>query len=375
MKQNSRTVTRIAFSVIIIFVLAQVVWWIVFQNQYIDQTTDRTLSEWQLELKAANHLYRLNPELKIQLLSAFPHLEFQDFSQEFVLNEVFLADFIAGQNRSLRMFAYEGPFFVMVVLCGLWIIARSLRSERELKRQQQNFLSAISHEFKTPMSTLRLLIETALMRNLGPEKQRDYLKRMEAELERLEHTSEQVLASARLEQSKMPAILEPYELNSLVQGIIAKARTGLEARGASLSIDYCPDALPVSVEANAFALILNNLLDNAVKYSPDLEKPINLRLEQKADLVLIHIEDQGLGIDEKERKRIFERFYRVGSELTRKSKGVGLGLHLVKTLTEAMNGWVKVEANTPKGSRFTLVLPRRVSLSETEAHLDLGTAT
>lgn len=82
-----------------------------------------------------------------------------------------------------------------------------------------------------------------------------------------------------------------------------------------------------------------------------------------------------MGIDENERKRIFERFYRVGSEMTRSSKGVGLGLHLVKSLTEAMNGWVKVEANTPRGSRFTLVLPRRVSLTETEASLSLGNAT
>jgi signal transduction histidine kinase len=375
MKQNSPTITRIAFSVIIVFVLAQVVWWIIFQHMYISQTTDRTLEEWRQEVQVANQMYEATPEFKADLLQSFPHLTFVETSRQFELSKERVAEFISEQNRSLRMFAYEGPFFVLVVLSGLWIIARSLRSERKLKRQQQNFLSAITHEFKTPMSTLRLLIETALMRNLNPEKQKDYLKRMEAELDRLEQTSEQVLASARLEQGKVAPSLEPLELNGLIQGIIGKARPGLEARGARLSIDYSPEPLLVSIEENAFALIMNNLLDNAVKYSPELEKPIKVRLEQQADLILIHVEDQGMGIEEKERKQIFERFYRVGSELTRKSKGVGLGLHLVKSVTEAMNGWVKVEANKPRGSRFTLVFPRRISITEPETRFDLGTTS
>lgn len=375
MKLSSQTVTRVTFSLIILFVLAQVLWWIIFQHRYITQTSERTLTEWRQEVISANALYTQQSEFKETLLAGFPHLKFDELEGKFVLDNLAVETFLNEQNRLLRMFAYEGPFFVLVVLSGLAIIALNLRTERELKRRQQNFLSAITHEFKTPMSTLRLLIETALMRNLSSEKQRDYLRRMDSELERLEQTSEQVLASARLEQGKTAPILEPLELNSVVQGIIGKARPGLETRGARLSIDYSPEALPVSIEENAFALILNNLLDNAVKYSPEGEKPIGVRLERQHDLIMLHVEDQGMGIDENERKRIFERFYRVGSEMTRSSKGVGLGLHLVKSLTEAMNGWVKVEANTPRGSRFTLVLPRRVSLTETEASLSLGNAT
>jgi two-component system, OmpR family, sensor histidine kinase SenX3 len=370
MKLTSHSLTRVAFIVIIVFVLAQVIWWLIFQDRYIGQVTRSTLERWQQDAKLASAIYSSTPDdaaLIAELESFYPQLRFDAAQGQFVIDEATRNQFEKEQRRYLRMFAFEGPFFVLVVLLGLLIIGMNLRSERELKRRQQNFLSAITHEFKTPMSTLRLLIETALIRNLAPEKQRDYLKRMEAELSRLERTSEQVLAAARLEQAREAPVLEPLELNSVMQGIIARARTGLEAHGAVLEIRYHPEALPVSLDPNAFSIVINNLLDNALKYSPDPVKPISIRLEKQGDLILTHIEDEGIGIAEKEKANIFERFYRVGSEMTRQSKGVGLGLHLVKSITEAMNGWVRVEAKEPKGSRFTIVLPRRVSVSAEQA--------
>ena len=359
---TSRTVTRAAFGVIIVFVLAQVVWWIIFQNRYISGVTRDTLAAWQQDVEAANDAFSAIPDASlVQSLQAdYPHLLFDAAAGTFKLNPEVVAAFTNRQNGFIRMVAFEGPFFVLVVLGGLYIIGKSLRTERELKRRQQNFLSAITHEFKTPLSTLRLLVETVLMRSLPPDKQRDYLSRMEGELTRLESTSEQVLAAARLEQSRTAPLLEPLEMNSVVQGVVGRLRAGLEARGARLSVVYSPEPLPVSIDSSAFAVVLGNLLDNAVKYSPGAEKTVTVRLVRQRDLVMTHVEDHGVGISEGERKRVFERFYRVGSEMTRRSTGVGLGLHLVRSMTEAMNGWVRLEANTPQGSRFTVVLPRRV---------------
>ncbi|CAN5801380.1 hypothetical protein BH24DEI2_BH24DEI2_17460 [soil metagenome] len=359
---TSRTVTRAAFGVIIVFVLAQVVWWIIFQNRYISGVTQDTLAAWQQDVGAANDAVKnaANPTLVRALEADYPHLLFDEMAGTFMLDPAVVAAFTNRQNGFIRMVAFEGPFFVLVVLTGLYIIAKSLRTERELKRRQQNFLSAITHEFKTPLSTLRLLIETVLMRSLPPEKQRDYLSRMEGELTRLESTSEQVLAAARLEQSRTTTLLEPLEMNSAVQGVVGRLRAGLEARGALLDVVYSPEPLPVSIDSSAFGVVLGNLLDNAVKYSPGAEKIVTVRLERQRDLVLTHVEDRGVGISEVERKRVFERFYRVGSEMTRRSTGVGLGLHLVRSMTEAMNGWVRLEANHPQGTRFTVVLPRRV---------------
>ena len=148
---------------------------------------------------------------------------------------------------------------------------------------------------------------------------------MAGELSRLEQTSEQVLASARLEQSHEAPVLEPLELNSVVQGIVGRARAGLEARGATLKVTYNPDPLPVSLDISAFSVVLNNLLDNAVKYSNGANQPVTVRLQSQGDLVLMQVTDEGIGIADKDKTHVFERFYRVGSEMTRQSKGVGLG--------------------------------------------------
>ncbi len=365
---TTRTATRLAFGVIILFVLAQVAWWLVFQQRYIGEVTRTTLHAWNEDLAAANAALERTPEddgLVAELLADYPHLRLSD--ERFVLDGATVDAFTARQQGFVRMFAFEGPFFVFVVLLGLLIIARSLRAERELKRRQQNFLSAISHEFKTPVSTLRLLIETAQLRSLGPEKGQDYLRRMGAELDRLERTSEQVLAAARLEQGRAPPVLEPLELHSVVQGLVGRARAGLEARGAKLEVVYSSEPLPVSLDPDAFSVVLNNLLDNAVKYTPGFPKLVTVRLEDAGDLALIHVEDRGVGIPEAERKQVFERFYRTGSELTRSAPGVGLGLYLVKSISEAMNGWVRLEANEEGGARFTVVLPKRVAGRAEEA--------
>lgn len=380
---TSQRATRIAFVVVVAFLLAQVTWWIIFQHSYITHVTRETLSAWQRDAATANLLYAARPEAAIrgQLIETYPHLRLsgerpgveQLGAERFEIDPAKLQAFRSEQTGHLRMFAFEGPFYALVILAGLYVIAISLRAERELKRRQQNFLNAVSHEFKTPISTLRLLIETALYRPLKPEKQRDYLGRMDREVTRLEAMSEQVLASARLEHAPTVQTLAPAELNQVVKEAVERERSGLEARGAQLEVVYTPEALPVSLDPAAFGTVLGNLLDNAVKYSPGPKKAVRVRLEGKRHLVLVHVEDEGVGLEESEKGRIFEPFYRVGDELTRAASGVGLGLHLVRSMTEAMNGWVRCDApldpQTGRGSRFSVVLPRRL-----ERHLPFTTA-
>lgn len=361
---TSRAVTRAAFAVVVLFVLAQVAWWVLFQSRYIGRVTRETVAAWNRDAESANALLSLSagaPAVTEALEARYPHLRFD--GQSFAVDPQRLRAFLRQQRGYIRMFAFEGPFFGLVILSGLAIIALSLRSERELKRRQQNFLSAVTHEFKTPLSTLRLLIETAQRRELPPEKGREYLRKMEAELGRLEHTSEQVLASARLEQGPGHPVLEEHDLNDVAANVVARARAGLEARGAVLHFLPALEPLPVSADPDALAMVLNNLLDNAVKYSPQEVKPVTVRLQAAGDVAELHVEDEGTGLPEAERARVFERFYRAGDEMTRETKGVGLGLHLVRATTEAMNGWVRVGPNREagRGTRFTVVLPRRVA--------------
>lgn len=366
---TSRTATRVTFTVIVVFLIAQMAWWIVFQARYIGQVIDGTLAAWQRDEHAANAVLQAHPDddtLVGELLTEFSHLRFDAGTGRLVIDPATEAEFLTTQRGYSRMFLFEGPFFVLVVLFGLLIIGRSLRQERELKRRQRNFLDAVGHEFRTPVSTLRLLIETALMRELSPEKQRHYLHRMADQVDRLEHTGMQVLASARLESSAPPPDgLTQLDLRDAVRRVVDLSRLGLEERGAHLSVDYGETPLLVALEPEGFKVLLDNLLDNAVKYTPEAAKPVALRLERNEGHALLHVEDHGRGIPEKERSQVFERFYRGGNELTRTAPGIGLGLYLVERAATRMHGSVVIAANGTRGTRFTLTLPLVAAASAT----------
>jgi two-component system, OmpR family, sensor histidine kinase SenX3 len=356
--------TRVAFALVVLFVLAQVTWWILFQQRTMGESARATLAAWERDAVSANQFLAYDPALMPSLLARYPHLQVTSGDGlALALDPLAVREVQERVVRSQRMLTFEAVFFAVAILMLLLFIASRLRTERELKRRQQNFLGAVTHEFKTPISTLRLLVQTVRLRTLPLEKQQDYLRRMEAEVDRLERTSEQVLATARLEQAEAPPPLAAAELNHVVQGLVGRFRPGLEVRGAELKVHYSPEPLPVSIDAEALALVLSNLLDNAVKYTASERKPVTLSLERDGDLVMLHVDDQGVGLAAADRERVFDRFYRTGDEMTRQAPGVGLGLHLVKSVTEAMRGWVRV-ADGPdgRGTRFTVVLPRRVSI-------------
>lgn len=356
LKRNSR-LTQVAFGVIIAFLVAQVAWWLWFQDHYIGGVTAATEAAWQDDARLANRLALSDPGVVDELLAAHPHLVFE--SGTFAVDEARLESFVAEQNSALRMFRFEGVFFVLVVLTGLWILARSLAVARELERRQHNFLLAVTHEFRTPISTLRLLIETLQYRRPTEEKVSDYLGRMERELSRLERSSDQVLATARLEQVSAPGELRSVDVNRAVETIVEKHRSGMETRGARIDVEYAGGPLVAQVRPQAFELVVTNLLDNAIKYSPGPQKPVRVTIQRRGEEALVVVEDEGVGVDPAERGRIFDRFYRPGSEMTRRSQGVGLGLYLVKTNVDLMRGRVTCEprADGKPGARFVVSLP------------------
>ncbi len=371
------TATRVAFTAIALFVLAQVVWWIIAHGRLADELRGTTLAGYERDALTANALLEVDPAAALALLASHAHLRPVEVEgvMRLEIDPEARAAVEARHASTQRMLAFEGPFFALVVLGLLFFIAGSLRAERELKLRQTNFLGAVTHEFKTPISTLRLLVQTLRLRAPTRERQQEYLRQMEAEVDRLERTSEQVLASARLEQASEPPALAAVELGAVVHGLVEGLRPSLELRGAVLRLHHAPEPLPVALDADAFGLALSNLLDNAVKYSPGDERPVTVTLERDGDLVYCHVDDQGVGIDGSERTRVFERFYRTGDELRRESTGVGLGLTLVKSTIEAMRGWVKIsDGPAGRGTRFTVVLPRRVTLATTENGARAGAA-
>jgi signal transduction histidine kinase len=179
---------------------------------------------------------------------------------------------------------------------------------------------------------------------------------MELELRRLQDVSERVLATARLEQGVGSNEREVRDLRRIALELIETQRPLLEARGARITLEESDAPLPVLIDPAAFSIVLGNLLDNAVKYSSTPEKPILVKLGTQSGFALVSVEDRGIGISPREVPHIFDQFYRVGDELTRDARGLGLGLYLVKSITELLGGRVRCEPLN-HGTRFTVSLP------------------
>ncbi len=356
---SARARGRIALVIIIIFLLAQLVWWLVFQRNSIEDNLFRTTVAWTRDARVAQFAIDAIPQAqkaatKATLALEFPHLDFSH--SPVIVNTATLETFKAKQVSYLRMFAFEGGFFILAILGMLWFVANSLRQERELQRRQSNFLMAATHEFRTPISALRLLLETSLYRELPAEKQRQYLTTMHQELQRLHDASERVLATARLEQGAGIRSLESLDLTRVVQNAIYTLQPALEAQGATIRLELPSTPILVRLDAEALTLALSNLLENAVKYTFTPEKPILVRLEPETHFVRLEVEDQGVGIKTADATHIFEQFYRAGNESTRETRGLGLGLFLVRGIAELLGGAASCQS-LPQGSRFIIRLP------------------
>lgn len=370
---TSRAATRVAFVVIIAFVTAQMAWWIFFQQRYVSEVSRNTVASLEREVESLDRLLALGAIEQVEaLLLDRPHLRLAADGRSVELATEPLDDFLTEQRGVVRMLAFEGPFFVLVVITGLFIIGRSLRFERELKRRQRNFLDAIGHEYKTPISTLRLLVETLQLRTLPPAKLQEYLQSMSLEVDRLEQTGQQVLATARLDVGAPPERRELNDLTDLVQQVIERTRAVQEARGARVELTTGGGQLPVRAGLDDVSLLVENLVDNAVKYTPGPEKVVTVRLERRGDRALLSVEDRGPGIPERERALVFERFYRVGNEMTRTAKGLGLGLYLVQRATEVLGGRVEIQNAERGGTRVLVSLPLEAPATATAPAAELG---
>lgn len=356
MKSTSTRRIAIAFVAIFLFIGTQLLWWYIFLSHQQQNAFAKTRQTWQREQHLMQMLYaNASPPFR-NLLTAYcqhhqPHLNCQ--SSMFLVKPTSLADLDRQQSRYRRMFLFEGLFFLLIVFLGHTVIWQSLRAEREFKNRQTNFLSAVSHEIRTPISTMRLLMETLQYRTLPEEKRTHYLQRLDKQLHRLQHTCEQAVAAAMLDGSKSESFGTEIDVNQEVARIVEEDRFELESKGITLTWEPLSHPAWIRADALSFDMIVRNLLDNAAKYNDKEEKQLRVVMQETGERLQLLVEDNGPGIPPEERERVFHPFYRVGQEMTRQKDGLGLGLYLVRGLCEQMGGRVRYEA-LPIGSRFVL---------------------
>jgi signal transduction histidine kinase len=266
---------------------------------------------------------------------------------------------IARQVASLRNW-YFGVVAVvfMAVAMGLASVWQNVYAHASLARKKDDFISAVSHELRTPLTSIRMhseMLEKKWVKS--EEKASEYYRSMRQESERLTRLIENVLDFSRIQRGRKKYNFLVGDLNKCISDVVEMMRPYAAQSGFTIAADL-GTLPPTKFDKDALTQIVVNLLDNAVKYARAAdEKVVYVRTRQDGQHTIIEVEDRGPGLPHRERKKVFEQFYRVAAESTREVPGTGLGLAIVKKFVEAHEGFVEVLAAKPKGAVFRVGLP------------------
>jgi K+-sensing histidine kinase KdpD len=225
-----------------------------------------------------------------------------------------------------------------------------VRRQFIISEQQQNFMMAITHELKTPIAIMKLNLETLQRHKLDESKQQKLFQMTLQETERLNTLANNILISSQLEDGGYNLSKEEQDLSSLASECVQEYRNRFPGYTWNVEIE---NDLTIYGDTLLLQIMINNLLDNALKYSPK-ESTIGFRLRKQSHAIHLHVTDEGPGIPDDEKKKIFRRFYRIGNEAIRKTKGTGLGLYLCKRIAADHNAEILVKDNEGPGCDFVI---------------------
>lgn len=308
----------VLFLLVGIVAFAQAVWWIVFMAGLVDEKVEVA-----------------------EQLGADPQFVQQLHDQEI--------------SRQV-MVGMEGIFFLLLIMGGAWLIYRSLVRTEELKFNQQNFLMAVTHELKTPLASIKLYLTTLNSQKIPEEKKARVLPRMKEDLERLEKLVDNILEAGRFERAGYKLHRQTIDLTDLVAQLVEKVKRIPTAKPVDVRTELASE---VTVEADPAALgrAIEAVLENGLKYNNKDRVIIDISLTNDAGTARLEIADNGVGLEKNDLRAVFDRFYRVGSELSRQHPGSGLGLYLCREIVRAHGGDIVAASEGPgSGSRFVITL-------------------
>ncbi|HNR20947.1 MAG TPA: ATP-binding protein [Bacteroidia bacterium] len=317
----------ILFYILVLYVLIQFSWW---SYLLVDLNTE-------IYHQKIDVLKSLSPQTEVYL------------QQEAILEK--------EMHKRWLMVVGEGFVFLLLLIAGLIFIRQSFTKELQLSRQQKNFMMSITHEFKSPLAAIKLSLQTLLRRKVDEQTQQQIMKRAVFETDRINALVENILMAARIESINLEFNMTEFNLSEAIKSLTQSGEFSL-ANGKKLET-HIEDNIYMSGDALAISSLFMNLLENADKYSPE-NSVITVRLHQTEKELFLSVEDQGIGIPLNERRKIFEKFYRIGAEETRKTKGTGLGLYIARFIALKHKATLSVSDNQPKGSIFKIAFPRTI---------------
>lgn len=310
----------ITFVVMVVFVVALAAWWVVLMARLADEKVDIA------EQLGAN----------------------QEFVEQLHQEEI---------TRQI-MLGSEGSVFLLTVLLGIWLIYRALHQTEVLRRRQENFLMAVTHELKTPLASMSVYLDTLQSDKIPSAKKQAVVPRLQQDLRRLERLVEDILEAGRFETGEFKPNRQRVDLGALLN---SSAERLIDYAGTAAAVKLkreIESEVWVNVDTPIISRAIGAVLDNAVKYSGRSDAEIRISLRRHQHRAVISIRDNGAGIAQNELESIFDRFYRIGHELTRAKGGTGLGLYLSREMIRAHGGNVVARSLGPgHGAEFVITLP------------------
>lgn len=346
---------QVGFLLLLAISAVQVVWWLVDQARIADRIADDRVARLEVDRDAAAAALRAGQSLD-ELRAFYPDLLIDAEGARVPSDSLEVIE-IERQSH-LSQYRWEGAFFLLVLGGGILVLWRVLRREADLLNRQQNFLAAVSHELRSPLTSLRLTTETLLLRDLAAADRRGLLERNLEDLRRLERLVGNLLETTRLEERRAVPRREPVDLSEAVS--LAFAELGHRAHGAEgIDIDVQVEpGLGLQADPVGLGTVLRNLIGNAIESAQAAGTRVEVSAKRVGSAIELQVLDDGVGFEPAEGRRLFEKFYRPGSELRRNKKGSGLGLYLVRGFVALEGGEVEASSEGPgRGATFRVTWP------------------
>ncbi|MBV9696081.1 MAG: HAMP domain-containing histidine kinase [Gammaproteobacteria bacterium] len=335
--------------------VVQVGWWLLDQRTYTFEKVGAERTAYAEQARAAQALLDAGvPAERVRAM--LPQVALQDGRAQLAPQ---VSARLLGEERSrYRMYASEGSFFLLALGLCIAVIARALRAEARVRAEQDSFLALVSHQFKTPLASLQLSLETLALRTPPPEQARVLTERMLADLARMELMVTQILESARLERGRVEFRTEALPLAPAVARVLAQLEERAQRAQVRISADL-PPGLYVACDPLALDVVLRNVLENALAaLAPVGGGQLTLQARALVGEVELAVKDTGVGFAEADQARLFQRFSRLRGGAADDYYGSGLGLFIVRRLMELAQGRVSAHSEGPgRGARFVLTWP------------------
>ncbi len=305
----------------------------------------------QLNINIDTTLLRnyISTRFRESYVASFTEVQPSKYVVQLSINQLKLDELKAERLQQRNIWLYQSILLLILVASGIYGVYYSIDSIYKLNKRQNNFLLSVTHEFKTPIAAIRLMLQTSKHPRIKNEKKNELIDNSIQNTFRLEELAENMLISMQIENNKYEYSLGDVSLSEMVKQVVKNQSIKGEINS------NIEEDLFVNGDGFILRMVVNNLIENAFKYSNN--NPIEVSLFSQNNKKILEVKDQGVGIDKKDMKNVFKKFYRVQDEETRTTKGTGLGLFIVKQATERYNGKVKLTANKPKGSVFRIELP------------------